>query len=105
MYFETGSSGFPDELSEIASGTSVVRCLNFSPGVAHDVEEIIQARHRWKLQEWQDGAELMTKFPGRFTIPTFFNPVSPLPQWIELLMHNLLNYDSARQYAIDEVYL
>ncbi|KAK8112506.1 hypothetical protein PG984_013032 [Apiospora sp. TS-2023a] len=86
MYFETGSSGFPDELSKIVSGTSVVRCLNFSPGVAHDVEEIIQARHR-------------------FTIPTFFNPVSPLPQWIELLMENLLDYDSARQYAIDEGYL
>ncbi|KAK7995774.1 hypothetical protein PG991_015241 [Apiospora marii] len=105
MYFETGSSGFPDELSKIVAGTSVVRCLNFSPGFPHDVEEIIRARHGWTAKEWWDSAELMTRFPDRFTVPTFFNPVSPLPQWIELLMHNLLDYDSARQYAIDEGYL
>ncbi|KAK7934619.1 hypothetical protein PG985_000114 [Apiospora marii] len=105
MYFETGSSGFPDELSKIVAGTSVVGCLNFSPGSPHDVEEIIRARHGWTAKEWWDSAELMTRFPDRFTVPTFFNPVSPLPQWIELLMHNLLDYDSARQYAIDEGYL
>ncbi|KAK6855256.1 RNA-directed DNA polymerase from mobile element jockey [Apiospora arundinis] len=105
MYFETGSSGFPRELSKIVAGTLVVQCLNFSPGVPHDVEEIVQARRGWNIKEWQDEVEGLRCRPASYTVPTHFNPVSPLPQWIEILMHNLLDYDSARQYAVNEGYL
>ncbi|KAK8062165.1 hypothetical protein PG997_014262 [Apiospora hydei] len=105
MYFETGSSNFPDELSKIVAGTSVVQCLHFSPGLPHDVEEIVEARHGWTVKEWQDVAHRMTRFTQSFAVPTFFNPVSPLPQWIEILMHNLLDYESARQYAVSNGFL
>ncbi|KAK8112487.1 hypothetical protein PG984_013013 [Apiospora sp. TS-2023a] len=99
MYFETGVANFPEELSRIVAGTSIVKCLNFSPGNSLNAEDVVQARYGWAFEEWQQTSCYDSE-------PLTFQPVSPLPpSLVDILLHDVINYEAARRHAVEEGWL
>ncbi|KAK7964433.1 hypothetical protein PG988_011407 [Apiospora saccharicola] len=95
IYFETGVANFPEELSRIVAGTSIVKCLNFSPGTSLNAEDVVQARYGWAFEEWQQTSCYDSE-------PATFQPVSPLPSsLVDILLHDVINYEAARRHAVE----
>jgi hypothetical protein len=76
-------NGFPDSVAKLSDGTSIVRC-NFELDAPWDVEEVLQGKERWSIDQWLD-AWLQDLHESDRS----FQPRPPLPRtWRELLREN-----------------